>query len=159
MANELIENRKQDGINGSFEHQTSNIKFQNKSQIQEQKPQTQKRIYDIRDRILEFAKQALVVCKRLPKTPECDGIRKQLANAATSIGANFEEADGAITKKDFINKVCISRKEAKEARYWLRIVNDTIFINNEIGKHIKESEEIINILSAIIRNSGFRQRS
>jgi four helix bundle protein len=146
------------GTEESFEPQTSNLKPQNKSQIKMEKPQTSKKIYNIRDRIIEFAKQALIICKKLPKSPECEGIRKQLANSATSIGANFEEADGAITKKDFINKVCIARKEAKETRYWLRIINDTYSINNEISNHIKESEEIINILSAIIRNSGFRHR-
>jgi four helix bundle protein len=49
-------------------------------------------------------------------------IRTQLAKAGTSIGANVEEADGALTKKDFVNKIAIARKEAKETRYWLRLI-------------------------------------
>jgi len=105
-----------------------------------------------------FSKRILQLCRRLPKIPECDGIRRQLSNAGTSIGANFEEADGALTKKDFINKTGIARKEAKETKYWLMAINDTYINNDEIKADIKESEEIISILSAILRNSGYKFR-
>ena len=90
----------------------------------------------------------------LPRIPECEGLQRQLANSATSVGANFEEADGALTKRDFINKVAIARKEAKEARYWLRIVASEYFTDLELAQEIRESEEIIKILSAILIKSG-----
>jgi len=105
-----------------------------------------------------FSKRILQLCRRLPKIPECDGIRRQLSNAGTSIGANFEEADGALTKKDFINKTGIARKEAKETKYWLMAISDTYISKDEIKADIKESEEIISILSSILRNSGYKFR-
>jgi len=108
---------------------------------------------------LIFSKRILQICKLLPRIPECDGIRKQLASAGTSIGANFEEADGAITKKDFINKVAIARKEAKETKYWLQIINSIYFDNTRLSEDIRESEELISILSAIIRNCGIKTRT
>jgi four helix bundle protein len=88
----------------------------------------------------------------LPKIPECEGIRRQLSNSGTSIGANFEEADGALTRKDFVNKAGIARKEAKETRYWLMIING--YYLNGLETDIQACEEIINILSAILINAG-----
>jgi len=93
----------------------------------------------------------LEITKKLPAYPECDRIRGQLGGAATSIGSNYEEADGAITKKDFVNKLVIARKEAKETRYFLRIVSGTYLEQEAIKTDIKEAEEIINILSSMIK--------
>lgn len=137
--------------------QTSNFKIQNNSQIPNPKSQNRYGSCDLRERLLKFAKRILQICRILPRIPECEGVRKQLANAGTSIGANWEEADGALTKKDFINKTSISRKEAKETRYWLRVISGDFLGENEICLDIKESEEIINILSAILIKSGAKQ--
>jgi len=137
------------------ENPISNLKFLNNNQIPKGKPQ---KIFDIRERLLIFSKRILNICKLLPRIPEYDGIRKQLASAGTSIGANFEEADGAITKKDFINKVAIARKEAKETKYWLQIINSIYFDNTRLSEDIRESEELISILSAIIRKCGINTR-
>lgn len=109
--------------------------------------------YEMKERLLLFAKRMLEICKRLPNSPECNRIREQLGGAGTSIGANYEEADGAITKKDFVNKVVISRKEAKEARFFLRVISGTYIEPAEIAGDIRESEEIINILSSMIIKS------
>src|SRR3989338_4991035 len=108
-----------DEINSSqnTEIQDSRFKIQNKPQEPNQKSNGAKR-YDLRERLLIFSKRILQICKMIPRIPEFDGIRKQLANAGTSIGANYEEADGTVTKKDFINKAAIAQKEAKETRYW-----------------------------------------
>jgi four helix bundle protein len=136
--------------------QNPNIKIPNKSQLPNPKSQGTYKVYDLRERLFDFSKRILQICKILPKISECEGIRKQLANAGTSIAANYEEADGALTKKDFINKVAIARKEAKETRYWLRVISGTYIEGKETIPDIKESEEIINILSAILRNCGAR---
>jgi hypothetical protein len=101
MGNELIEIQKQDGIKEGFEHPTSNIQPQNKAQ--DPNPKLKKE-FDLRIRLLTFSKTILTLCKSLPKTPESDCIRGQLSRSGMSIGANFEEADGALTRKDFINK-------------------------------------------------------
>lgn len=60
------------------------------------------------------------------KYPECDRIRSQLGGCGTSTGANDLEADGAITKKGFVNKLAISRKKAKETRFFLRTIVELI---------------------------------
>lgn len=112
------------------------------------------KIYDLSKRLLLFSRNILVLCKNFPKSSECIDIKRQLIRSATSIGANFEEADGAFSRRDFINKVCISRKEAKETRYWLLLVSGN-FVNEALVVHyIAESEELIKILSAIIRNAN-----
>ncbi|MBW8049811.1 MAG: four helix bundle protein [Cytophagales bacterium] len=117
-----------------------------------------KKPYDLRERLLLFGKRMLEICKLLPKYPECARIRGQLGASGTSVGANFEEADGTLTKKDFINKVGISRKEAKEVRFFLRTISGTYLNPNEVAADIQESEEIISILSTIInKSSGGRQ--
>jgi four helix bundle protein len=73
----------------------------------------------------------------------------QLAKAATSVGANVEEADGAESRRDFIHKLSIARKEARETRYWLRIVRASV-PHEEWVLLQGESEEIARIISAII---------
>jgi len=108
------------------------------------------KIYDLRDRTFVFAQNVLNMTERLPRNPESEVIRKQLAKAGTSIGANVEEADGTLTKKDFKNKMVIARKEAKETRYWLRIISGKYIKTEEIGPYISEVQELVNILSAII---------
>jgi four helix bundle protein len=77
----------------------------------------------------------------------------QLVKAATSVGANVEEADGAESKRDFAHKLSIARKEARETRYWLRLIRASIAENDEWTSLLRESEEIARILSAIIRSA------
>ena len=80
-------------------------------------------------------------------------LRTQLVKSGTSIGANVEEADGAVTKRDFINKIAIARKEAKETKYWLRLIAGKYIKTELLEGDIKEVQEIINILSAIINKT------
>jgi four helix bundle protein len=81
-------------------------------------------------------------------------LSKQLFRSGTSIGANVEEALGSSSKRDFIAKLTISRKECRETRYWLRLLKET-----EIGGHLNveselnEVEQILRILYSIIRTS------
>jgi four helix bundle protein len=111
------------------------------------------KIYDLKDRTFKFAERILDIVELLPDKVQCEIIRRQLVKAGTSIGANIEEADGTITKKDFVNKMVIARKEAKETRYWLRIISDRYIKNEKINSDIKECQELINILSAIINKT------
>ncbi len=104
-----------------------------------------KKPYDLRERLLIFAKRMLEICKMLPPSPEYAGIRLQLGGAGTSIVANYEEADGSLTKKDFVNKVGIFRKEAKEFIFFLRVISGTYLNAKELSNDIRESEEIISI--------------
>ena len=111
------------------------------------------KIYDLKERTFKFAQRILNIVEQLPKQSPCDIVRRQLAKAGTSIGANVEEADGTLTKKDFISKTVIARKEAKETRYWLRLMSGEYVKKEEIALDIKEAQELINILSSIINKT------
>lgn len=80
-------------------------------------------------------------------------LASQLIRSATSIGANVEEAQAAQSKKDFISKMSIAAKEARETRYWLRLLHETGITEKEVGHLLKEIEEIINILTKIVKTS------
>lgn len=78
----------------------------------------------------------------------------QLIASGTSIGANIEEAQSASSKKDFINKMTIALREAKEARYWLRIFHTCDLDNkSKLEKLMEESLELIKIITAIVKKS------
>jgi len=109
--------------------------------------------FDLRERLLKFSKRILEIVKMLPRSPEGDVIRKQLVAAGTSIGANYEEADGAISKRDFTHKMAIARKEANETKYWLKVISGDFVQPNEIEGDIKEVTEIIKIFSSIINKT------
>ncbi|MBM3248792.1 MAG: four helix bundle protein [Candidatus Omnitrophica bacterium] len=108
------------------------------------------KIYDLKERTFKFAQRILDIAELLSK---CRIIQEQLVKAGTSIGANVEEADGTITKKDFVNKMAIARKEAKETRYWLRLILGRYIKTEEIAFDIEECQELINIISSIINKS------
>ena len=112
----------------------------------------------IQDRTLEFGVEILRFADKLPKTVAGAVIAKQVIRSGTSIGANMEEADGAASKKDFINKVIISRKEARETRYWLLLIQKAGLLHHEsniklLEEMIKESHELMKILSAIVNKA------
>ena len=79
--------------------------------------------YDLEDRTLKFAKKVRSFVKKLNKTLANIEDSKQLVKASGSVGANYIEANEALSKKDFLMRIKICRKEAKESRYWLRLVD------------------------------------
>lgn len=114
--------------------------------------------HDIYARVEEFAVRIIGFCEKLAKTFAGSIIAKQLLRSATSIGANLQEADGAVSRKDFINKMGISRKEALETRYWLNLLIKSELIKNEsnskyLSSLYKESDEITKILCSIINRT------
>jgi len=78
--------------------------------------------YNLEERTLQFAKRALKFCKGSPRTIANDELAKQLVRATTSVGANYIEANEALSKKDFLTRIKICRKEAKESGYWLKLI-------------------------------------
>jgi len=111
--------------------------------------------YDLEERTLEFAKRVRSFIKNLPKTTGNFEDGKQVIRSSGSIGANYIEANEALSKKDFIMRIKISRKEAKESKYWLLLVDTNS--NNELEKErrglIKEATELMMIFSSIMRKS------
>ncbi len=83
-------------------------------------------------------------------------LSKQLLKSGTSIGANVEESVAAQTKKEFISKMSISAKEARETRYWLRLLDRSQLVKNNYSSYLSDIEEIIRIITAIIKTSQSR---
>ncbi len=110
--------------------------------------------YDLEERTATFSEEIIDFCKKLPRNTITNPLISQLVRAGTSIGANYSEADEASSKKDFINKISISKKETKETKYWLRIIAHTIPDCKQEARQIwKEAQELNLILAAIIRKT------
>lgn len=110
--------------------------------------------YDLRERLLLLARRTIRICKELPTTPEGSRIRDQISGAVTSTAANYEEADGSYTLKDFRNKLVIARKEAREAKFFFRLLEGTYYEEEQLQEEIKELDEIIRILSKRVQNAS-----
>jgi four helix bundle protein len=111
--------------------------------------------YDLEERTLKFARRVRAFVKLLPKTTANLEDGKQLIKASGSIGANYIEANEALSKKDFIVRIKICRKEAKESRYWLRLIEtfDETDLENERKILENEASEVMNIFGSILRKS------
>jgi four helix bundle protein len=83
---------------------------------------TSDKVYDLMERTATFGGAAIQFSKRIPRGPGNDRLSRQLVGAGTRIGANHCEADDAVSKKDFQHKIGICRKEAKECKFWLRMI-------------------------------------
>ena len=109
--------------------------------------------YDLEERTGKFGEEIIKLTKRIPQHAVTIPIISQLVRAGTSIGANYCEADGAESKKDFKHKIGICKKEAKETKHWLRMI---IAVNpnfkDEAKRLWQEAQELTLIFSAIIRN-------
>jgi len=101
----------------------------------------------------QFSLKVLQLYKVLTRNREYI-ISKQLLRCATSIGANVEEAGAASSRKDFISKMTIASKEAREARYWLRLLNEDKFIEAyDFTELLVEINQIISILTKIVKTT------
>ena len=108
--------------------------------------------FDLEKRTTDFALKVIRLCRSVPKDSVNNRITGQLAGCSGSIGANYREANDSLGKKDFLNRLRITRKEAKETIHWLVILreaNEKQYYN-EIDECIKEAMEIKNIFSTII---------
>ncbi len=107
--------------------------------------------YDLEDRTLRFAKEVIEFVGILPKTMANIEIMKQIIRSSGSVGANYIEANEALSKKDFAMRVKICRKEAKESRYWLRLIE----LRREDSEKrrqllINEATELMKIFGSIV---------
>lgn len=109
---------------------------------------------DIKERSFEFSVRIIKFIQKLPKNHAGYKIGGQLLEAATSIGANVEEATGEFSKKDFTYKMGVALKEARESNYWLRLIKvSELATDNELDFLLKESEELRKILTSIVKTS------
>jgi len=108
--------------------------------------------YDLEERTTVFSEKLIDFYKKCPKNVVTIALIDQGIRAGTSIGANYMEANGASSKKDFKNKIYLCKKEAKETRYWLRLIGralDDEKLKEECRKLWKEAHELTLIFSKI----------
>ena len=113
-----------------------------------------KREYDLENRTENFARNVRAFIKALPKTIANIEDGKQVVRSSGSVGANYIEANEALSKKDFLMRIRICRKESKETRYWLRLIDiepQTTHLDKKRQNLIQESTELMNIFGAILR--------
>ncbi len=109
--------------------------------------------YDLEERTLRFAKDVRIFIKMLSKTPANIEDIKQVIRSSGSIGANYIEANEAVSKKDTLYRMKVCRKESKETRYWFRLLDTDENKNLEMKRDelIQEATELMNIFGAIIK--------
>jgi len=120
------------------------------------------KVHDIRERTFEFAVRIIKLCKYLEKNSSVSRIViSQLLDSGTSVGANLEEAKAGQSTADFIHKNAVSLKEARESRYWLRLILATESFAGEIRTGIEElrdeATEIANVIGKIIVTTESRK--
>lgn len=104
----------------------------------------------IQEKSYAFALRIINLYKFLCEEKKEFVLSKQVLRSGTSIGANIEESVGAQSKKDFINKISISYKEARETKYWIRLLKDSEYITEEMYKSLEfDREAILKILGSI----------
>lgn len=109
------------------------------------------------NRLLKFGVSVIKLANNFPKTPAGFAIASQIIKSATSIGANFVEAQDASSAKDFIQKLSIALREAKETSYWLQIVQVSGLTSETLlAGIIKENNEIISVLVASVKSSKLK---
>ena len=112
------------------------------------------RKFDLEARTLEYAKRILRMTKALPKDDPNRYYCDQCLRSSSSVGANYREANDALGKKDFIHRLRISRKEAKESVYWIKLIMEhNHSMKERIAPLLQEAIELRNILSSIINKT------
>ena len=106
----------------------------------------------IKNKSFKFSLQIIQLYKELQSNKEYV-LSKQLLRSSTSIGANVSESEAALTKKDFIHKLSISSKEARETLYWLELLEQSQLVELNYATYIKDVKELIRILTSIIKTS------
>ena len=116
--------------------------------------------YDLEERTAVFGEALIDFCLAVPANPVTAPIINQLVRAGTSVGANYCEADDAESKKDFRHKIALCRKEARETKYWLRMIAKTAPSQKAPARLLwREAKELHLIFVAIIRTTDRNLRA
>lgn len=110
--------------------------------------------YDLEDRTFRFAENILKLVNNTSMTLSNRELAKQLISSGCSVGANYIEANEALSKKDFLYRIKICRKESKETLYWLRLIEPNPKTSELREQLAQESTELTKIFGAILRNSS-----
>jgi four helix bundle protein len=109
--------------------------------------------YDLEERTFKFAKRVIEFITRIEKNLSNVEIAKQLIRSSGSVGANYIEANEAFSKKDFVLRIKICRKEAKESCYWLKLITCGRDTEQERSALLQESTELMKIFGSIVTKS------
>ena len=110
--------------------------------------------YDLEERTAEFGEKVIIFCRTLKLDTILKPLVSQIVRSSTSIGANYMEANGASSKKDFRNKICICKKESQETKHWLRMIMVCVpERKEEIRKLWQEAQELTMIFQKIINSA------
>ena len=111
-----------------------------------------KREYDLLEHTGKFGEDIIEFAKSIPDNTINRPLITQLVKSGTSVGANYEEADGALSKRDFMHKICICKKESKESRHWLRMIAKADSTKKDDAKILwQEAHELTLIFSTIAK--------
>ena len=110
---------------------------------------------ELKDRFYDFALAIVKLVRKLPREIAAVEVGRQVLKSGTSIAANYEETTGAFSRSDFVYKLSISFREAKETNLWLRLLRDSGLVYGSPGTEplIKESQEIANILAKSLKTA------
>ncbi|BBO30546.1 hypothetical protein PLANPX_0158 [Lacipirellula parvula] len=111
------------------------------------------RVYDLEERTAQFAEQAIDFALTFSRSPVVSPLLSQFVRAATSIGANYCEADDAESKKDFRHKIGLCRKESRETKYWVRMLVRADASKREAAKPLWQEAHELNLIFSKIRRS------
>ena len=106
----------------------------------------------IQGKSFQFALNVIALYKNVQAQKEFV-LSKQLLRSRTSIGANVEEATAAQSRRDFLSKMSIASKEARETKYWLRLLQESDLVTVNLKSEITQIDEIIRILTAIVKTT------
>jgi four helix bundle protein len=109
---------------------------------------------DLQKRLFRYAVNVILLIRKLPKGKDYEVISFQLIKASTSSGANYEEAQGAVSRADFANKIGISLKEMRESNYWIRLIAATTESGQDWVEMKLESAELMKILGSIFAKTS-----
>ncbi len=114
----------------------------------------QKREYDLEERTAAFGRRVIRLAKALPNDVVNTSLKKQAVRSGTSIGANYREACEAASKKDFIHKIRLAKKEARETTYWIEMIAEAnLSLKEKLSELHQESKELTYILAAIVKST------
>ncbi len=113
-----------------------------------------KREYDLEERTAEFGRRIIRLAKALPNDTVNLTLKRQVVRSGTSVGANYREACEAESKKDFIHRIRIAKKEARETTYWVEMITEAnSSLKEKLPELHQESKELTYILAAIVKSA------
>jgi four helix bundle protein len=112
----------------------------------------EERVFDLEERTAQFGEAVIQFCKTVPMAPVSSPLISQIVRSATSVGANYCEADNAVSKKEFRLRIATCQKEARETKHWLRMIATAVPTHKETARILwQEARELHLIFSSILR--------